>query len=1132
MYELTRISLHNWYLIDALDIRIDGHTAVIGQTGAGKSSILDAIQTVISGNNRNMLELNAAAGNERSRSVRDYMLGCVSDVNEGKPRRERAESTLVLTFTDKSKKSSIAIGLFMKADQNNAETTRRFVAPGYNFKIEDHMSKKGSGEVVDSHEKIIERLRDQVPGFAFYTSSTKYVSAYLGEMRPELPPDSKHFMRAFSNALLTKEISDPTDFMRRFVLEPIPLDMKGVKSSIEIWREMTGEVERVENMISDLSMIAHNYQTGFGIMLQEADIAILERKLDTLAQRLKVRALSADTDKLRAKDAGLIQRDNELTGRVAEIEKEVEALREILRGSDAGNQVALVDAELRTCLERQNGIRRQVEGMLQPLVDLKDLDRETLPELVRDLAADARYLASICANKTPEEWAANRSDITSATKLILDHSGISGELRTSRDKISDQASKIRDRLNEIGDVSSTSSGPPLYSRQVRDFMATLDRAGIEHAILPELVEVTDTSWTFALEALLGPNREALLVADDDLSAAFDLLFKNRNQFDTVRLINTRRLRQGDQRRSQDSIADIVVTENDDIRRFIDYSVGRYVRAEDDNELTSHRAAILRNGKTNSGATVRVFRDRSSILGKGAREKASEAIVREASEIRSQLSQAETSLSVLDSAITRYGSASTISHEDLDVLLAEFSGVLIEARALRQKKTAIDDTKASEAEEKLSEARGRLASLKPDLEQVRKDRRSIEVQIAVLGEKIAQSNIDIDSLSDKEDEAIDLRASENMKRLEGLVQQEADHDLMDAEDFAALLDMPVNSAKEALTGYRARVAAARASLVRNGAAPVYVKRGNNGLLSFAQKWLIEDAPLAEDTHDEDRFAWVSRKLERYRANDLLQYRERLEQARDEMESSLKEGLVSKLGEQFALLKQQVDSLNRRLERHQFVGQTYQFRSSVSARFLPIYDLVQTALDPEGDLESEEARAGLADLEAILESDDDDIKRFGDYRNYFTFELYIEHPDPKDPATIKSTPLSAVLGKLSGGQRQAPYYVAIAASMVSAYYPKSHAGDTEGMGLTLFDEAFNRLDIPNTQRLMGLFRALGLQVVVAVPEDKRATLIEAVDSVITVSRIPATEDVFIDTSGIGPKAKEAMLKENPVHQPVPA
>ena len=60
MYELENISLHNWYLFEAEDVSIWRETGIIGGTGAGKSSLLDAIQTVMSGNNRNVIDLNSA----------------------------------------------------------------------------------------------------------------------------------------------------------------------------------------------------------------------------------------------------------------------------------------------------------------------------------------------------------------------------------------------------------------------------------------------------------------------------------------------------------------------------------------------------------------------------------------------------------------------------------------------------------------------------------------------------------------------------------------------------------------------------------------------------------------------------------------------------------------------------------------------------------------------------------------------------------------------------------------------------------------------------------------------------------------------------------------------------------------
>jgi len=59
---------------------------------------VDAIQTVMSGNNRNVIKLNSAAGEARDRRVMDYCLGCVTDVDDGRPMRQSSETVLALTF--------------------------------------------------------------------------------------------------------------------------------------------------------------------------------------------------------------------------------------------------------------------------------------------------------------------------------------------------------------------------------------------------------------------------------------------------------------------------------------------------------------------------------------------------------------------------------------------------------------------------------------------------------------------------------------------------------------------------------------------------------------------------------------------------------------------------------------------------------------------------------------------------------------------------------------------------------------------------------------------------------------------------------------------------------------------------
>ena len=81
-HRLMRISLVNWYLFESDDLDINGESIMLtGSNGAGKSTILDAIQTILAGADENKLMYNAASSDGRGsgRSIRSYALGEVTE---------------------------------------------------------------------------------------------------------------------------------------------------------------------------------------------------------------------------------------------------------------------------------------------------------------------------------------------------------------------------------------------------------------------------------------------------------------------------------------------------------------------------------------------------------------------------------------------------------------------------------------------------------------------------------------------------------------------------------------------------------------------------------------------------------------------------------------------------------------------------------------------------------------------------------------------------------------------------------------------------------------------------------------------------------------------------------------------
>ena len=165
------------------------------------------------------------------------------------------------------------------------------------------------------------------------------------------------------------------------------------------------------------------------------------------------------------------------------------------------------------------------------------------------------------------------------------------------------------------------------------------------------------------------------------------------------------------------------------------------------------------------------------------------------------------------------------------------------------------------------------------------------------------------------------------------------------------------------------------------------------------------------------------------------------------------------------------------------------------------------------------AALEEITALI-AGQEDAARLADYRNYFVYEIGM-----RDRAGNRTT-MSARALRGSGGEAQAPFYVAIAASLASAYYPGDRPGDENpGLGLCLLDEAFSKLDVRNSQALVDLYRAWGLQLLIAAPEDKRTTLTEVMDTIVTVYKSPDLTSVRIEAEHPLEAARRALHAINP-------
>jgi hypothetical protein len=206
-----------------------------------------------------------------------------------------------------------------------------------------------------------------------------------------------------------------------------------------------------------------------------------------------------------------------------------------------------------------------------------------------------------------------------------------------------------------------------------------------------------------------------------------------------------------------------------------------------------------------------------------------------------------------------------------------------------------------------------------------------------------------------------------------------------------------------------------------------------------------------------------------------------------------------------MERELIAMNRGLSGHPFHNEKYSFHHTRLVEFQPILKIIEIgktspeALDMlfKGDEIPNDFphRDTLHEIEALLEDPDKDFSVFEDYRNFFTFEIHMQ-----DIVTGRTTRWETRRGTGSGAEQQVPIYVAIGASLASVYgSADKRAGRAAGMSLAIFDEAFSKMDGKNQRQMMSFYKKLGLQIVIAAPNEKRVAVLEHIDSVVEVDRI---------------------------------
>ena len=1125
MKQLNRIVLVNWYVLGAVEIPIKGNVAIVGPNGSGKSSLLDAIQTILMGGHKRHLSFNASAGEKSERSLRTYCLGFMDDNGKKATAREDSLTYMALSFFDTETAKESCIGIAISASTASAEedVLGRFILPEFSVSLDDFSVKEGNGRMPRPWNEVRESLLKQCPEMILEKRANRFIRDMVTHLShdAQMPNDDDKFVKNFKNALKFVPIDSPTRFIREFVLDENIVHVGAFRKSLDEYRAMEQKTLEVSNRIAELEKaqelcngISRNVKNAveYEWVVHEGRFEQADLRKEDAAERLE--AYSEQEEKLQ-------QELEENSARLSQAMQDLADARAELNSSDSAHKINALESTVKARQHEQNVVKDKIQqayNLLRTTVSFANYN-DLLPDDFKPLVERSVELWRSGENMLADAWP---SEPVSVDKVISElkeqvdsvRKAISRRYEESVIRINDLRSLIQ---NQKSAVEQLQQGRAPIRHNTRELMELLSEYGIDSTPICELADINDDKWRIAIESFLGARREALVVAPDRVKEAITLYRRKGRHLKGCRIINTTKSGDWLHRSKPGSLAQFIDTDNEHAQAYLNRALGGVMAVETEQELLRQERALTYDCMLQTEGSTTSINELSPIMGIRRRQDQLEVQGRQVDELIAEfttLGKRHESLEKLRDALISMTSGLTQVTESVFDLVNQREQLSSEIQGYEQ---AVVDLRNHDD----SGIQQRIAELADGQKQVEARQKTLMDKLQKVRTGMIKDNAALEVLEQELVEHAQART---------LCEEKPHFDAQSAQEKRDYLDESCGGELERIIFEAAKKAQSELQLhekkknaVRDAVAQ-YKARYHGGGMSHQEL----DNISADSTHEDLEF-YVNKTVQALRDSELAEYTKKAERARLEAETAFRSDFVAHLNDQINKIKDLIRELNSHLKNRPFHQEMYSFEMMPNPELKDILELVEayTRLDQanvgtlfdiqhQGDNTHREA---LNKIHDVLR-DEGESSLLQDYRNFYNFELVV-----KDLQGNRKTTLTQRIKTGSGGEHQVPFYVAMAAALGATYRLKE-GGDGRpvgGMSLSVFDEAFNKLDSENTVTSLGFMSDLGLQTIIAAPDEKYSLLSSCMDTIINVCRDGRIVD--LDVEFPTEQGKELLASDHP-------
>ena len=608
MKKLKKILLINWLYFSKQLIEVGDVNFLTGKNGAGKSTVIDALQIVLLGET-NAHNFNQAA-NEKSQRTLDGYLRADMDKNSPYSRRGKDFSSYIACeFQDETEGTQFVTGVVFDCRNDGVNQEHFFI---YDGTIPEHGFLVGR-EAMDT-PSLRTFLRQQYGARAKLYDTQKQ---YRTDMLAKWNVHSEQVSRMLKKAVSFRPIVDIQKFITENICDiPDKPDIEAMQQNIRDYKRHEQLAQRQEEKLEKLREIARLFQemqAALDRWEQQSFLVLWAEKEDLEGWIAQKQNEEKDCR------AGVEREENsfqQTAGQIEEKQRRQEELTAACAQSDVVREENRLNAEKRALLKEQKGLLSQVQSTVleikreanllcslgqkisgweeDPLLTFARTAAEELQQVYEGLCGcdDQVFTQSLDVFERAQETASKFMAAVRETAYKVEEmlQQLNGEQNRRRAALTNLHRNVKDYPKEL--------------RQLRDRLSVeLKRhAGREVGvdILADVLEIAEGEehWRRAVEGYLNTQKFYLLIEPEHYQKALAFYDEIKGDYSgrSLGLVDIAKLRERENiKPCGDSLAQKIETDNELARTYIDYLLGRVVCCAHASQLRWHKTALTADG---------------------------------------------------------------------------------------------------------------------------------------------------------------------------------------------------------------------------------------------------------------------------------------------------------------------------------------------------------------------------------------------------------------------------------------------------------------------------------------------------------------------------------------------------------